>query len=163
AHQAKKSDASARPHKTAQKKGGKTSRVAARDKAKPAPKDASRPPDAPPLSGDLALVRDAFDQVQKGKSADATAIEAKIADPTAQKLVEWFILRPPDADVGFNRYISFIASAPGWPGTNAMRRRAEARLWQEKADATTVRNFVGDAPLTAKGRFALARALLAAG
>ena len=44
-----------------------------------------------------------------------------------------------------------------------MRRRAEARLWQEKADSTIVRNFIGDAPLTAKGRFALARALLASG
>ena len=45
-----------------------------------------------------------------------------------------------------------------------MRRRAEARLWQEKADTATVRAFFADkAPLTAKGRFTLARALLADG
>ena len=163
AQHAKKSEASARQHRIAQKKGGKKSRAAAHARSNPAPKEQARAPDAPPLTGDLALVRDAFEQVRKGKSADATAIEAKIADPVAQKLVEWFILRHPDADVGFSRYIAFIASEPGWPGTNAMRRRAEARLWQEKADPTTVRNFVGDAPLTAKGRFALARALLAAG
>jgi soluble lytic murein transglycosylase len=149
-------------HKTAHK-GSKKSRVAAHGKAKPAPKDTSRPSDAPPLTGDLALIRDAVDLVRRGKTADATAIEAKLADPTAQKLVEWLILRHPDADVSYSRYIAFIASEPGWPGTNAMRRRAEARLWQEKADPTTTRNFIGDTPLTAKGRFALARALLAGG
>jgi len=166
AHHANKSDASARHAKTAHK-GGKKSRVAAHgkssDKSKSATKDIARLPDAPALSGDLALIRDAVDSARKGRTADATAIEAKLADPTAQKLVEWFILRQPDADVSFSRYIAFIASEPGWPGINAMRRRAEARLWQEKADATTVRNFIGDAPLTAKGRFALARALLASG
>jgi soluble lytic murein transglycosylase len=166
AHHAKKSDSSARHLKTAHK-SGKKSRVAAHGKSSakstPVLKDTARAPDAPPLTGDLALVRDAIDQARRGKTADATAIEARIADPTAQKLVEWFILRHPDADVGFSRYIAFIASEPGWPGNNAMRRRAEARLWQEKADAATVRNFIGDAPLTAKGRFALARALLASG
>ncbi len=169
-----KSNSSARHQKTAHK-GGKASRVAAharsgaksrsasRSASKSAPKDTARAPDAPPLTGDLALVRDAIDQVGKGKTSDATASEAKIADPTARKLVEWFILRHPDADVGFSRYVAFIASEPGWPGINAMRRRAEARLWQEKADAAAVRSFIGNAPLTAKGRFALARALLAGG
>jgi soluble lytic murein transglycosylase len=44
-----------------------------------------------------------------------------------------------------------------------MRKRAEARLWQERGDAATVRNFVGDQPISAKGRFALARVLLAEG
>src|SRR5205814_9082772 len=39
-----------------------------------------------------------------------------------------------------------------------------ARLWQEKADNATIRTFFADkGPLTAKGRFALARAWLAAG
>jgi soluble lytic murein transglycosylase len=44
-----------------------------------------------------------------------------------------------------------------------MRRRAEARLWEDRSDAATVRKFVGDQPTSAKGRFALARALLAEG
>ena len=43
------------------------------------------------------------------------------------------------------------------------RRRAEAMLWQEQADLATIRGFVGDRPLSAKGRFALGRALLAQG
>jgi len=44
-----------------------------------------------------------------------------------------------------------------------LRRRAEARLWQERSDATTVRSFTGDQPTSTKGRLALARALLAEG
>jgi peptidoglycan lytic transglycosylase len=164
---AKKSDASAPHGKVANKGGGKKSRVAAHGKAKsksePVPKDTARAPDAPPLTGDVALVKDAIDSARQGKTADATATEAKITDPTAQKLVEWFILRQADADVGYSRYIAFIASEPNWPGSNAMRRRTEARLWQEKADAATVRKFIGNTPLTAKGRFALARAMLSTG
>src|SRR5436190_4093988 len=87
AHHAKKSDLSARHQKSAHK-GGKHSRVASRHKSAPSTKDTSRAPTAPPLAGDFALVRDAIDQVRKAKTADATAIEAKIADPAAQKLVE---------------------------------------------------------------------------
>ena len=44
-----------------------------------------------------------------------------------------------------------------------MRRRAEARLWQERSDAATVHRFTGDQPTSTKGRLALARALLAEG
>jgi len=44
-----------------------------------------------------------------------------------------------------------------------LRRRAEARLWQDRSDAATVRRFTGDQPSSAKGRLALARALLADG
>lgn len=44
-----------------------------------------------------------------------------------------------------------------------LRKRAEARLWQEKSDAATVHRFTADQPLSAKGKFALARVLLAEG
>ena len=36
-------------------------------------------------------------------------------------------------------------------------------LWQEHADLATIRAFTGDKPVSAKGRFALGRALLAQG
>jgi soluble lytic murein transglycosylase len=119
--------------------------------------------DAPPLSGDLAAVRDAIDLARKAKTNEATAIQKTIGDPAARKLVEWFILRHPDADANFGRYAAFIADSPGWPSMGLMRKRAEARLWQERSDAATVRNFVGDQPTSPKGRFALARVLLAEG
>ena len=43
------------------------------------------------------------------------------------------------------------------------RQRAEARLWQERRDAATVRSFVGGQPVSALGRLALARVLLSEG
>ena len=119
--------------------------------------------EASPLSGDLAAVRNAIDLARKAKTSEATAVQKTIGDPAARKLVEWFILRHPEADANFSRYAAFIADSPGWPSMGLMRKRAEARLWQERSDAATVRNFVGDQPTSAKGRFALARVLLAEG
>jgi soluble lytic murein transglycosylase len=119
--------------------------------------------DASPLSGDLAAVRDAFSLARKGKTSEATAVQKTIGDPVARKLVEWFILRHPDVDANSSRYAAFIADSPGWPSMGLMRRRAEARLWEERSGGATVRAFVGDRPTSAKGRFALARALLAEG
>ena len=64
----------------------------------------------------------------------------------------------------FSRFAAFINNNPDWPSNALLRRRAEARLWQEKADAATIRKFFAEKPpLTAKGRFALARVYLADG
>jgi soluble lytic murein transglycosylase len=116
-----------------------------------------------PLSGDLAAVKNAIDLARRTKTGEATVIEKTISDPAAQKLVEWYILRHPDADAKFGRFAAFIADNPSWPGLGLLRRRAEARLWQERGDPTTVRRFTGDRPTSTKGRLALARALLVEG
>ncbi len=130
---------------------------------KSAPSGDREPAAAPPLSGDLAAVKNAIDLARKAKTNEATAIAKTIGDPAAQKLVEWYMLRHPDSDANFSRFAAFIADNPNWPGMALMRRRAEARLWQERSNATTVRSFTGDRPTSAKGRLALARALLAEG
>jgi len=62
--------------------------------------------DASPLSADLAAVKNAIDLARKAKTTEATAIQRMIADPAARKLVEWFILRHPDADANFSRYVA---------------------------------------------------------
>ncbi|MEH2497665.1 hypothetical protein V1294_004144 [Bradyrhizobium sp. AZCC 1678] len=127
-------------------------------KASPAPSEAIAP-----LTGDLALVKEAIDLARKAKTEEATAIRNRIADPAAQKLVEWFILRHPATTATFSRYAAFIAAKPEWPSTALLRRRAEARLWEQRSDAATVRGFIGDRPTSAKGKLALARVLLAEG
>jgi len=125
--------------------------------------DASpRIPLAAPLFGELAALKDALGLVRKGKITEASAIEKTISDPAAQRLAQWLILRH-TADASFGRYASFIADNPRWPSSGLMRRRAEARLWEERMNATTVYSFTGSEPTSAKGRFALARALLAEG
>ncbi|MGA8990198.1 MAG: lytic transglycosylase domain-containing protein [Rhodoplanes sp.] len=118
---------------------------------------------ATPLSGDLSAVKQAIDLVRKSKTSEATGIKKSIDDPVAQKVVEWLILRDPSGNAGFGRYAAFIADTPSWPGIRLLRRRAEGRLWQERSDAATVRRFTGGQPVSPKGRFALARVLLAEG
>jgi soluble lytic murein transglycosylase len=114
--------------------------------------------------GDADAAKHAITRVRAGRIGEASAIERDIADPLARKLVEWVILRNDDNDADFARYSAFIAANPGWPSIVTFRRRAEAMLWQERAGAATVRGYFADTrPLSAKGRFALARALLTDG
>lgn len=120
-------------------------------------------PAPPPLTGDLAALKDAIDLARKGKADDASAARERIADPAGQKLAEWFMLRHSESTANFKRYAAFLAANPDWPSAALLRRRAEARLWQEKSDAATVHAFTMDRPTTAKGKFALARALIAEG
>ncbi len=113
--------------------------------------------------GDVAAVKKAIGLARAGKITDATQIQSTLGDPVARKLVEWMILRSAD-NLPSSRYAAFIAANPSWPSVGFLRRRAEAALWQERADAATVRAFFGKSqPLSAKGHFALARAMLAQG
>jgi soluble lytic murein transglycosylase len=112
---------------------------------------------------DLSAVKQAISMVHKDRADEATNIERTISDPVARKLVEWAILRSDDA-VEFPRYAAFIAANPTWPSLITLRRHAEAALWQQQVDAqTTLNYFRAQEPLTAKGYFALARALLVKG
>jgi soluble lytic murein transglycosylase len=112
---------------------------------------------------DLGAVRQAIDLSHKGRLDDATNVEGTIEDPLARKLVEWVILRGDDS-VDFSRYPAFLAANPSWPGIVTLRRHAEAALWQDHADPRATIGFFGsEPPRSAKGRFALARALVAAG
>ena len=109
------------------------------------------------LSPDLVITKQALDLGRHGKGKDATALAASIGDPVAVKLVEWAQLRRSDSDAGLSRYLGFIAANPEWPSIPMMRRRAEARLWQERRDAATVRQLIGNEATSAIGRLVLAR------
>jgi len=137
----------------------------AKRKSKPS-KEKDTPPRkeaAAPLTGDLALVKEAIDLARKARTDEASATRDKITDPAAQKLVEWFILRHSETTANFSRYAAFLAANPEWPSAALLRRRAEARLWQERSDAAAVRGFTGDQPISVRGKLALARVRLAAG
>lgn len=169
---AAKSKSSA-PKKTHEARSGGKQRHAAAGKhgkhaeAKRKPKkqddEPTDKPASPPLTGDLAALKDAIDLARKGKADDASAARDRIADPAGRKLAEWFMLRHSESTANFKRYAAFLAANPDWPSAALLRRRAEARLWQEKSDAAIVHAFTMDRPTTAKGKFALARALITEG
>ena len=112
---------------------------------------------------DLVVLKQTLQLLQQHKLGDATKLAASIDDPAAQKLIQWASLRDPNNTAGFDQYNSFIRANPDWPSIPLFRRRAEARLWQERSDPTTVRRFVGTQPTSARGRLALARAMLSDG
>ncbi len=117
----------------------------------------------PPLSPDFAATKHAIELIRHGRFNDATTLAASISDPAAQKLIEWALLRNSDSPAGFDHYAAFIQTNPDWPSIPLLRRRAEARLWQERRDAATVRRFVGEQPTSTLGHLALARVLLGEG
>jgi soluble lytic murein transglycosylase len=111
---------------------------------------------------DLAAVKAAIALARKGEPAQASDLKENIGDPVARKVVEWAICG--NNEVDFRRYAVFISDNPGWPNIGLLRRRAEAALWKERLDPQAVRAyFEKDQPLTAQGKFALARALLLQG
>ena len=170
---AKSSHKSSASKKTHEAKSGSKQRHAAsgkhakhaetKRKSKKQDDEATDKPAPPPLTGDLAALKDAIDLARKGKTDDAAAARDRIADPAGQKLADWFMLRHSESTANFKRYAAFLAANPDWPSAALLRRRAEARLWQEKSDAATVHAFTMDRPTSAKGNFALARVLLAEG
>ena len=121
-------------------------------------------PAAASLPADLAATKQAIELVRQGKPSEATLIATSIGDPVAQKLVEWTLLRHPESEVRFERYTAFIRANPNWPSIPLLRRRAEAKLWQDRRDVATVRRFFGEEqPTSPLGRLAFARMLKAEG
>jgi soluble lytic murein transglycosylase len=113
---------------------------------------------------DTEALENVIDLVRKHKPADATQAEATISDPVARKLAEWLILRSDDNGASVERYRAFIAANPSWPSQTFLRRRLEAALWDDhRDDATAWAWFENESPLSAKGKFSLARAMIGRG
>jgi soluble lytic murein transglycosylase len=121
-------------------------------------------PTATTPPADIAAVKRVIELTRKGKDAEADAVQKAMSDPIARLLAEWIILRSDNTIPSFQRYAAFVAAHPSWPHVPMFRRRAENALWNDKLDDATVRAFFAQrAPATAKGRFVLARVLLANG
>jgi peptidoglycan lytic transglycosylase len=113
---------------------------------------------------DIDALENVIELVRNHKPADATQARASITDPVAVKLAEWIILRSDDNGATVERYRAFLSANPSWPSQTFLRRRAEAALWDDhRDDATVLAWFENETPLSAKGRFSLARAQIARG
>ncbi len=113
---------------------------------------------------DADTLENVIELVRKRRPAEATEAEAAISDPVARKLAEWIILRSDDNGASVERYRAFITANPSWPSQTFLRRRLEAALWDDHRDDATVWSwFENESPVSAKGKFALARTMLARG
>jgi soluble lytic murein transglycosylase len=113
---------------------------------------------------DTDAVENVIELVRNKKPGDATQAAASISDPVARKLAEWIILRSDNNGASVERYRAFIDANPSWPSQTFLRRRIEAALWDDHRDEATVLSwFENEKPLSAKGKFSLAKALLGRG
>jgi soluble lytic murein transglycosylase len=113
---------------------------------------------------DVAAVKRAIEMVRNRKQSQANDLRQTISDPVANKLVEWVILRSDDAGATFGRYAAFIATNPAWPSIVTLRRKGEAMAFHDRPQPGTVRAYFTQwPPLSAKGKLALARALIMQG
>jgi soluble lytic murein transglycosylase len=113
---------------------------------------------------DTDALENVIELIRKHRPDDATRIEATISDPVAKKLAEWIILRSDNNNATVERYRAFLSANPSWPSQTFLRRRLEAALWDDhREDAIVWSWFESESPISAKGRFALAKAMLARG
>jgi len=113
---------------------------------------------------DMDALENVLEQIRKHSPDEATQTDATISDPVARKLAEWLILRSDNNNATVERYRAFITANPSWPSQTFLRRRLEAALWDDHRDDAAVSSwFENESPISAKGRFALAKALLARG
>lgn len=113
---------------------------------------------------DKDTLENVIELVRKRKAADAANYTASISDPVARKLAEWIILRSEDNGATVERYRAFLSANPSWPSQTFLRRRLEAAMWDDRRDDSVAWSwFENESPVSAKGRFTLAKAMLARG
>ena len=113
---------------------------------------------------DKDALENVIELVRRHKPADASQVEAAISDPVARKLAEWIVLRSDDNGSSVERYRAFLSANPSWPSQTFLRRRLEAALWDDqREDATVWAWFENESPISAKGKFSLARVMIARG
>ncbi|MBR1230051.1 transglycosylase SLT domain-containing protein [Bradyrhizobium sp. AUGA SZCCT0176] len=113
---------------------------------------------------DKDALENVIELIRKRKPGDATQAQAAISDPVARKLAEWVILRSDDNGASVERYRTFVSANPSWPSQTFLRRRIEAALWDDRRDDATVWSwFENESPISAKGKFALARGMIGRG
>ena len=114
---------------------------------------------------DVSAVKRAIEMVRLRKASRRQRSQKEHLRPSrARNSSNGSILRSDDSGADFARYAAFISANPHWPSIVTLRRKAEAAAFQDKpSDAQVLAYFAQNPPLTAKGRFAFARALLASG
>lgn len=113
---------------------------------------------------DKDTLENVIELVRKRKPRDASSYADSISDPVARKLAEWIILRSEDNGASVERYRAFLSANPSWPSQTFLRRRLEAAMWDDRRnDSVGWSWFENESPVSAKGRFVLAKAMLARG
>jgi len=127
----------------------------------PAPAPAIEAATPPSLDGSALAAAAAL--YRRGDLVGGDALAAKVEDRAERAAFDWLALRlAPRPDD--QRLAAFAAAHPHWPGGDWIRAVEEAHLYADHPPAAVVlARFASQAPATAAGKLALARAALEAG
>ncbi len=121
------------------------------------------PPPPPPAPRTEAFLARALSAAAERDWAAARRMLARAEDPLVAKVVTWYRLSRQDPPASFDEIAAFINANPDWPEGARLLHRAEQAL-DDRVPAARVRAwFARHPPLTGRGRWYLAEALLAAG
>lgn len=113
-----------------------------------------------PLVNQLDTLRQAITAYESSDRSGGDSLARSLTDPASQAAAEWIAIRSAARHIGLTRIKAFLAAYPSWPGNGLIRRRGEEALYNEKADADTVRAFFASSqPETDEGKVALAAVL----
>ncbi|MCF6272330.1 MAG: lytic transglycosylase domain-containing protein [Rhodobacteraceae bacterium] len=100
---------------------------------------------------------EAIDAVSDSNWAEARRRAARVSDPIALEIIDWYALRAGEGT--FAKYEHFLAENPDWPDIAKIRRKAE-EIMPSNLPASQVRAFfAGRPPLTGTGVLLYAAAL----
>ncbi len=115
------------------------------------------------LGYDPANVGDAIAAYRADNLAGGDALAAHVSDPLLRTALEWVALREVPQKIGMERLDAFGRAHPDWPTPTWFRHQAEARTARMHDANAVMRFYQSAAPVTAAGKFALAKALKSAG
>lgn len=111
---------------------------------------------------EAALVRDAIKAIAATNLSKGMELKAKVQDPAAQKLIDWYRLRSGYGEPA--EFKAFLAGNPAWPDRTLLQQRLEEAIFTQGGTAASIRaHFKDKEPQTGVGRAALASAYLAEG
>ena len=124
------------------------------------------PDEAPahsPPPEDKALYDSAFAAAEAGRWGKAYSLAAKGRYPSLTKLFTWMRLSQARPLPSFDELAAFITANPDWPGTDKLRRRAEAAMSDAIDPGRAIQWFTAQPPLSGVGKMRLGEAHRAMG
>ena len=112
---------------------------------------------------DRAIYAKAFEMFDKGQPEDSLRQAAQASNGLPYKAMQWLYYTEPRSSARFEDIVFFLKGNPHWPGQRLLQRRAEEALDKDYDDATLLRWFDANAPISVDGAMLYARAMLRAG
>ncbi|HPF77814.1 MAG TPA: hypothetical protein PLF01_00860, partial [Alphaproteobacteria bacterium] len=114
-------------------------------------------------SQETQIVVAALKQVDRGNISQAKATISRVSSPTARAVVDWYAYTKGNSGASFQEMSSFVSAHPEWPLLDTIRLEAEKNMTDGVPNATLLRWFRENSPITAKSMDRYAQALISQG